>query len=237
MRPTSASWSTSRHAWTRTTSRARKEVVEILYSSWESEYPGVGYPSCSRALARVPRNTADPNGYYYELGLYPWSSDAEIKSALRSAFRRYHPDGSSPDEARFLRVQEISDALTDPAMKYKYDHTPDDELFVDSEVRAVMDEVGIPKSALSPFAVEELPGEIFFDYFSDGVEPFDCLKSQYWYYNFVAIAPIFHYTRAIRVKLCDGTIPLWYPLSGMMVIPRDFEPSTTLAFALFSVLM
>lgn len=207
----------------------------MFYSSCESNYPGVGFPSCSRALARVPRNTHDPNGYYYELGLYPWSSDAEIKSALRAAFRKYHPDGSAPDEARFLRMQEISDALTDPVLKYKYDHTPADELFVDSEIRAAMDDVGISNAALIPFDVE--PDEIFFDYFSDDISPFDCLKAQYWYHNLVAVAPIFAYTKAIRVKLFDGAIPMWYPLSGMLAIPRDFEPSTKLAFALFSVLM
>jgi len=206
-----------------------------VYSSRDSAHCGVGYPSCSRSLALVPRNYHDPNEYYAELGIPPWASAAEIKTALRAAWRRFHPDGYDPDEDMFCRVSEIAEVLTDPVLKRRYDTTPEGEVFVDSRIRARMEEAGVPLSALSPFDDDSPPGESHFDYFSEGIDPYDCPLSQRWYAAFVEASPLVGYTSAIRVLLWDRQSPHWIPQAGIMCIPRTWPPNSAVALALMTV--
>ena len=126
------------------------------YSSEHSSWPGSGYPSCSREIAKISRNINDPNGYYAELGLLPWATQDEIRRALRDVYKRYHPDGLSPDTEKFMRFQEIGAVLTDPEMKVRYDRTPEGQLFIDSEILAVIAESGIGLDALIPFEDSDL---------------------------------------------------------------------------------
>lgn len=220
--------------------RIRDPADEDLYSSRESAFPGIGYPSCSRALSRVSRFYVDANFYYADLGLPPWASDDEIKSALRRAFKKYHPDGTDPDEAKFLRYKEISEVLLNPELKRRYDETKEGEVFIDSEIRRFLSDEGIvvPPESLTLFDADDTPsGETLYDYFSFGMDPFDCLKAQEWYEHLVAVAPIFFYTSAIKVLLYDGSAPNWLPRARMLMIPRWWNPGVANAFALFSVVV
>lgn len=203
------------------------------YSSEHSDWPGVGYPSCNRALSRLTRNVNDPNGYYAELGLLPWASQDDIRRALRDVYKRYHPDGLTPDPDKFMRFQEIGDVLTDPDMKLRYDHTPEGQLFVDSHILAVIADAGIGLDALTPFMDQELEdGERFYDYYSEGEDPFDMLNAQKWYEALVSVAPIFRYTKAIRLFITESDMPVVSLKNGVVQIPRGWEPSTALAFSI-----
>ncbi len=67
--------------------------------------------------------SSDP---YRILGVLRAATPAQIKAAHRHLAKRYHPDGSSGDEARFLAVQEAYQLLSDPRRRYEWDraHAP-----------------------------------------------------------------------------------------------------------------
>lgn len=213
----------------------RKNKVSSWYGSEFSDYPGVGYPSCNRSLSRIVRNVNDPNGYYAELGLLPWASRDEIKRALRDVYRRYHPDGLTPDAGKFLRFQEIGAVLTDPIMKSRYDRTPEGQLFIDSEILAVIADSGIGLDVLAPFDDQDLEErEQFFDYYSEGEDPFDMWNAQRWYDAFLSVAPMFNYTKTIRLFITEDTVPRILLGPGIVQVPRGWEPNSALAFALMT---
>lgn len=207
-----------------------------LYSSRESDYPGVGFPSCSRALARLSKFYNDTNFYYADLGIPPWANTQEIKSALREAYRRYHPDGTHPDPELFMRFKEIGEVLLNSELKGRYDDTREDQVFIDSQIRSFLVGEGIAvEQVVEPF---ESPKEVedhetFYDYFSFGEDPWDMLKAQEWYACLVAVAPLCSWTGPIKVLLHDGD-PDWLHRTRMMMIPRWWNPNNGNAFALFS---
>lgn len=213
------------------------QLVEF-YSSKESDYPGVGFPSCSRVLARIPRNVNDPNGYYEELGLYPWASDDEVRTALRTMFKRYHPDGTSPDERKFMRFKEIGEVLLNPVNKRRYEATKPGELFIDSEIRQVIALEGISLDEVAtPFDDDDaVEREVFFDYFAADHTAWDMMLAQEWYEYLVQVAPMVAYTKAIRIMLHDGN-PDWLDRAGILMVPRRWKPNSANAFALMSVLL
>ena len=49
-------------------------------------------------------------------------------------------------------------------------------------------------------------GNDFFDWFSEGQRPGDKIRAQLWYLHLVAAAPIFSFTRPIRVLLQEGGV-------------------------------
>lgn len=67
--------------------------------------------------------SSDP---YRILGVLRAATPAQIKAAHRRLAKRYHPDGSSGDESRFLAVQEAYQLLSDPVRRYEWDraHAP-----------------------------------------------------------------------------------------------------------------
>jgi curved DNA-binding protein CbpA len=73
-------------------------------------------------MARV-KPVLDP---YRVLGVLRGATPAQIKAAHRRLAKRYHPDGSSGDEIRFLAVQEAYQLLSDPARRGAWDraHAP-----------------------------------------------------------------------------------------------------------------
>ena len=174
--------------------RQKKDPSDIgWYATEFSSYPGIGYPSCNRALAKNVRNVNDRNGYYEELGLLPWATQEEIKRALREAYRRYHPDGLTPDQDKFMRFQEIGAVLTDPIMKMRYDQTPEGQLFIDSEVVSVMEKSKIDIDMLIPPDDQMDERGQFYDYYSEGEDPFDMINAQNWYDVVISVAPMFGY--------------------------------------------
>lgn len=62
--------------------------------------------------------------YYDELGVSPTASDAEIKKAYRKLARQYHPDSNPGDEqteAKFHKITDAYNVLTDPDKRVLYD--------------------------------------------------------------------------------------------------------------------
>jgi DnaJ-class molecular chaperone len=69
-----------------------------------------------------------PQDYYIVLGVPRNAADKEVKAAYRRLARRYHPDvnTSDPDaEARFKRVNEAYQVLSDPKTRRDYDQYGD----------------------------------------------------------------------------------------------------------------
>ncbi len=73
-------------------------------------------------MARV-KPTLDP---YRVLGVLRGATSSEIKAAHRKLAKRYHPDGTSGDDIRFLAVQEAYQLLADPVRRREWDraHAP-----------------------------------------------------------------------------------------------------------------
>ena len=73
-------------------------------------------------MARL-QPTTDP---YHVLGVLRGATTAQIKAAHRRLAKRYHPDGSTGDEARFLALQEAYQLLSDPERRLEWDrlHAP-----------------------------------------------------------------------------------------------------------------
>jgi curved DNA-binding protein CbpA len=73
-------------------------------------------------MARV-KPTNDP---YRVLGILRAADPEQIKAAHRRLAKRYHPDGSTGDEHRFLAVQEAYQLLSDPLRRGEWDraHAP-----------------------------------------------------------------------------------------------------------------
>jgi hypothetical protein len=212
-----------------------KSTASSWYGSEFSDFPGVGYPSCNRSLSRIVRNVNDPNGYYAELGLLPWAAADEIKRALRDVYRRYHPDGLTPDADKFMRFQEIGAVLTDDVMKLRYDRTPEGQVFVDSEILAVIAESGIGLDALKPVE-EEKPEDRdqYFDYYSQGEDPFDMWNAQKWYEALISVAPMFNYSKAIRLFITEDAVPRILLDAGIVQIPRGLAPNSAMAYAIMT---
>lgn len=182
-------------------------------------------------MARIPPNTNDPNGYYAELGLVPWADRTTIHRALRRQMRQYHPDGTDPNPDLYARYAEIAETLLHPDRKAAYDRLADGLLLVDSRVREKADQAGIPINTITePVSTTGT----HYDWFASRPRVTDGNVAQRWYRSFVAVAPMFNYTRAIRVLLHDEG-PRWIGDAGMMVIPRSWEPTSGNAFALFAV--
>jgi molecular chaperone DnaJ len=59
--------------------------------------------------------------YYQILGVSKESSDDEIKKAYRKLAHQYHPDKKGGDEAKFKKINEAYQVLSDPQKKAQYD--------------------------------------------------------------------------------------------------------------------
>lgn len=103
----------------------------VVYSSRDHGRPGVGFPSCSREIALIPRNLNDANHFYFLIGLWPWATMAEIKRRCRKLLATYHPDGISPRPRMFERIEEIYRILTDPKERAVYDSVPPGYSYID----------------------------------------------------------------------------------------------------------
>lgn len=218
---------------------------------------GTGYPSCSRALARIPPNVNDANGYYETLGIPPWSTEAEIKRALRTMMARVHPDHpdnqAADDAAReanlkaYMRLQEIAEVLLDPINRANYHSIPQGRKLIDSEVKAQMEEAGITADdpGVRDFATTpedyqgktpkgaDRPRQRFWDYLATNHADLDVITAQEWYAHFLAVAPIFRYESTIKVLLHDGNGSAWKKEGSIMLVPRTWEPTKAMAFAIF----
>jgi curved DNA-binding protein CbpA len=167
------------------------------------------------------------------LGLPPWADRVTIHRTLRSQMRRYHPDGTDPDPDIYARYAEIAQTLLHPDRKAAYDRLASGLLLVDSRVRQRADALG---TSLIDHVEPAPTVGTHYDWFASRPRVTDGNVAQRWYRSLVAVAPIFGYTRAIRVLLHDEG-PRWMGDAGMMVIPRSWEPTSGNAFALFAVVV
>ncbi len=195
---------------------------------------GIGFPSCSRALVRVPRNTNDPGGYYAEIGVAPDATHNEIRRAVRRLYRIYHTDGSFPDADKFRRIKSIAEVLLNPTSRAKYDRTPKGERLLDAVYAEELRQV------LSPNEIQALLQTIkpksesrFFDYFSDSQDPGDVFVANEWYAQLVKVAPAVGYSGVIKVMLCQGE-PAWLEEGHILLVPRTWNPTSANAFALLN---
>ncbi|ACU41695.1 DnaJ-like chaperonin [Mycobacterium phage DirtMonster] len=210
---------------------------------------GIGYPSCNTELALIPPNTADPHGYYAEIGVNPWASMDQIRFRVRHLYRTYHPDtGIEPDVDKLNRVRNIASVLLDPLARDKYNRTPKGMRLMDAVFAAelsklddlqTLDEVELQR-VLKPVKANPYGAHnagTRYDYFAINShrDPWraDGLKAQLWYHFLVEAAPLVNYRRVIKVLMTDGPAEYHHD-ACMMVIPRSWEPSQSLAYSLFT---
>src|SRR5215210_274720 len=68
-------------------------------------------------------STTDPEGYYACLGVEPWATADQIRTAYHRGARLYHPDHNpSPQaKARFQAINEAYRTLSNPSQRAAYD--------------------------------------------------------------------------------------------------------------------
>lgn len=209
---------------------------------------GIGYPSCNTEIAKIPPNTKDPHGYYAEIGVVPWATEEQIRFRVRQLYRTYHPDtGDEPDVDRLNRVRNIAEVLLDPVGRDRYNRTPKGMRLMDRVYEAelskldsinLLDEQELrrvlqPRNA-NPYS-DRLSAR--YDYFSIGRhnDPWqaDGFKAQLWYHFLIEAAPVVNYRRVIKVLMTDGPAE-YHHAACIMAIPRSWEPSSALAYSLFT---
>ncbi|MEI9966832.1 MAG: DnaJ domain-containing protein [Candidatus Moraniibacteriota bacterium] len=62
-----------------------------------------------------------PENYYDLLGVSKSASQDEIKKAFRKLAHQHHPDKGGGDEAKFKKINEAYQALSDPEKRRQYD--------------------------------------------------------------------------------------------------------------------
>lgn len=212
-----------------------------VFDSRLSARPGAGFPSCNTELCRVARNSADPHGYYAEIGVPPWATQDEIRSAVRSLYRRLHPDtGARPDPERLQRVKLIAEVLLDPDARHRYNRTPPGKRMLDAVYRSELSALDF--SGMDPEEVEEMlspdpepepAAGRWFDYLAVDRQGGEMHLAQRWYAALVRAAPVVGYRRRIKVLIHDGPA-FYHPETAVMAIPRHWTPSTGVAFGLFT---
>src|SRR3954467_9574146 len=75
------------------------------------------------SVPAAPTTKADPNGYYaaLELDLGVDHTDDAVRKAYWKLAKKYHPDGSRPDEKLFRRVQMAYEVLNNTESRKRYD--------------------------------------------------------------------------------------------------------------------
>lgn len=250
-----------------------------LFSS-RDHTPGVGYPSCCRALARIAKICHDVNGYYRRIGVPPTATKQQIRRALATLYRRYHPDtGWSRDTDEFQYLREIAAVLLSEKRRARYDNLARGEKWLDSRVKAQlnmndpivtehlrkcdeqqerMDGAGrfsrvrideeevVKEGSLGDGGIfredrqqamaraDVASGNDHYDWFSDGERYGDRARAQLWYLHLVKVAPIFRFTRPIRVWLTEVGDPEWSEIGGILRIPRAWPIGSAEAFSLFT---
>lgn len=212
-----------------------------FFDSRLSDRPGAGYPSCNTQLCRLPRNSADPHGYYSEIGVDPWATEDEIKSAVRALYLRLHPDtGARPDPERLQRVKLVAEVLLDPDSRESYNRTPPGRRLLDKVYRAELSAMDLsefkPEEVEEMLAPEPVPVPVtgrWYDYLAVDRQEGDMLLAQRWYGALTAAARVVGYRRRIKVLLHDGP-PFFHRDTAVMAVPRSWSPSPFVAFALFT---
>lgn len=212
-----------------------------VFDSRFSDRPGIGFPSCNTELCRVPPNNRDPHGYYAELGVPPWATPDQIRSAARSLYRRLHPDtGTRPDPERLQRVKLVAEVLLDPESRERYNQTPPGHRLLDPVYRSELSALDF--TGMSPKEVEEIltpvlpkTGPRWYDYLAVDRQGGEMHLAQRWYAALVQAAPLVGYRRRIKVLVHDGPA-FFHPETSVMAVPRHWKPSTGLAYGLFTVL-
>ena len=189
-------------------------------------------------MRRVP-NTADPHGYYAEIGVRPDATRDEVRAAVRRLYFDLHPDtGDSPDGERMQRVAGIAEVLLDPDTRHTYDTTPPGTRMIDkvyaAELSGLLDGLSAEEVEVVLTPVQGPPAP-HYDYLAMDRQDNDSDLAERWYHHLVAMAPLGGYRKAIKVMLHDGPQPDWNPAAGILMIPRFWEPSDATAFALFVV--
>lgn len=216
-----------------------------VYDSRASDRPGWGFPSCDTALCRLPRNRADPHGYYAELQVDPAAAAGEIRAAARRLYRRFHPDtGTQPDAGRLQRVKLIAEVLLDPEQRERYNRTPPGKRLLDGLYRSqlsALDLSGLDRAELAVLLKGRPPPPTrpraggWFDYLAVDRRAGDMHLAQRWYTCLVGAAPLVGYRGRIKVLLRDGGSPSFDGGSRVMAVPRSWRPSRAAAFALLTV--
>ena len=211
---------------------------------------GIGFPSCCRELARLAPNDKDPHDYYAEIGVSRDASAAEIRSAVRKLYLKYHPDtGSHPDAKKLTRIRNIASVLLDPATRERYNRTPDGMRLMDAVyAQELIDEGSL--SALNPeefeavfepvpaygYAATERPKfrpAPRYDFFAVDHSAGDWMLANRWYHHLMVVSGETSYRRVIKVLLTTAAHPSFTEMASIMVIPRHWAPSDTLARLLY----
>jgi hypothetical protein len=217
-----------------------------FFASRDSPYPGAGYPSCNTELCRIPGNRRDPVGYYAEIGVDPWASEDQIRTAVRHLYRRLHPDtGALPDIERLDRVKLIAEVLLDPESRARYNATPPGKRLLDRVYRSELSALnftGVDRDMmermLKPVPAVDAPVTAvrWYDYLAVDREQGDMHLAQRWYGALLAAAPVVGYRGRIAVLLHHGPA-FHHPGTSVLAVPRPWTPSKALAFALFTAVV
>jgi DnaJ-like protein/Regulator of Chromosome Condensation (RCC1) repeat protein len=91
--------------------------------------------------------------FYHVFGIERNATAEDIKKAYRSLARKYHPDtnpGDAAAEARFKKISEANDVLSDPTKREQYDWALDDAILEEKRKKRAPGTVGQPPKFRPP---------------------------------------------------------------------------------------
>lgn len=133
------------------------------------------------------------------LGLHPWASHAEIRRVYRKLARRFHPDGTEPNERLFARYAEIYAVLSDPVRRAEYHSVPEGDLLVDRHVIELLERLGRPVPKL-----EQVTPTQGYDYYRIGSHHDDDATATRWYEILIHDLGRLGYRKVVKLCLSDS---------------------------------
>lgn len=159
-------------------------------------FDGVGFPSCSKVLSKIPKGNRDNNGFYRMLGLLPWCSNQDIRKAYLVKIKEFHPDIYGQND-EFHKIQFAKNILTTKRVEY-------DSLGENQKFRVPWEKYDDDLIEKQPHKEEKPNKPIVYSYYYENNPNHEL--ATLWYNSLLEWLPRFGFSSRLVVKLSNKTV-------------------------------